>query len=99
MQAAAYSSGNDIVKLLLDAKADVNITGGTYNIAGGTYGAASQAAILRGHNETVHLLLEAEADVNLVGAPTSQAVALEGVREIWTKIGNSYPKQKRTSIL
>jgi ankyrin repeat protein len=57
----------DIVKLLLDAGADVNLQGGNY-------GTALQAASAGGHSRSVRLLLDAGADVNLMGGKYGSAL-------------------------
>ncbi|KAG4034505.1 hypothetical protein MFRU_003g04650 [Monilinia fructicola] len=71
--------GNEaIVKLLLEAKADVNAQGGRY-------GNALQAASCGGNETIVKLLLEAKADVNAQGGEYGnalQAASYRGDEEI-----------------
>lgn len=57
LQAAIWRGNENVVKLLLDAGADVNAPAGKY-------GNALQAAVWRGHENVVKLLLYAGADVN-----------------------------------
>jgi ankyrin repeat protein len=62
LQAAAENGSEQVVQLLLDAGADVNIIGGYF-------GSALQAAAANGGEQVVRLLLDAGADVNSVGGP------------------------------
>ncbi|KAF8483147.1 hypothetical protein JB92DRAFT_2559902, partial [Gautieria morchelliformis] len=55
LQAAALRGGTELVQLLLEQGAAVNIQGGFY-------GTALQAAAFKGRLETVQLLLEQGAD-------------------------------------
>jgi ankyrin repeat protein len=57
LQAAAAKDSIDVVKLLLDAGADINAKGGYY-------GNALQAAVFKGSVDLVRLLLDAGADLN-----------------------------------
>ena len=56
LMAAIWNKQNEVVKILIDAGADVNISG--------QYGPALRVASLRGNPEAVKLLLTAKADVN-----------------------------------
>ncbi|KAH3098783.1 hypothetical protein KXW41_005747, partial [Aspergillus fumigatus] len=70
--------GQEIVKLLLDKGADVNVQGGEY-------GNALQAASLEGHLEIVKLLLGTGADINAQGGENGsalQAASHKGYQEI-----------------
>jgi ankyrin repeat protein len=60
LQAAAWVEHLDVVKLLLDQGADVNVQGGEY-------GTALQAAALGGYLDVIKLLLDQGADVNVQG--------------------------------
>jgi ankyrin repeat protein len=60
LQAAALGEHADVVRMLLDAHADVNAQGGYY-------GNALQAAAFGGNTEVVRMLLDAHADVNAQG--------------------------------
>ncbi|EMR87690.1 putative ankyrin repeat-containing protein [Botrytis cinerea BcDW1] len=74
LQAASYEGHEAVVKLLLEAKADVNAQGGYY-------GNALQAASYEGNEAVVKLLLEAKADVNAQGGyygNALQAASYEG---------------------
>ncbi len=57
---ALVKGHENIVELLLDQDADVNLTGGRYDCA-------LQAASAKGHENIVQLLLDKDADVNLTG--------------------------------
>ena len=57
---AAYLGREDVVLLLLDRGADINLVGGEY-------GTALAAAVLRGGMDLVFLLLNRGADINLGG--------------------------------
>jgi hypothetical protein len=78
LQEASAIGHKQIVRLLLEAGADVNAEGG------GLYGSALQAASARGHEQVVRLLLDHGADVNAQGgehySSTLQA-ALTGLHE------------------
>ncbi|KAJ6505850.1 ankyrin repeat-containing domain protein [Mycena vitilis] len=60
LQAAAWHSRADIVRVLLDHGADVNATGGNC-------GSALQGAAANGNVDIVHVLLDHGADVNATG--------------------------------
>ncbi|KAF7446386.1 ankyrin repeat domain containing protein [Pyrenophora tritici-repentis] len=57
MQAASYRGHEQVVKMLLDAGADINAQGGNH-------GNALQAASLRGHKQVVKMLLDKGVDIN-----------------------------------
>ena len=65
---AAYRKDYEMVHLLLNKGANVNITGG------GDYGTALIAATYRRHRETIQLLLEKGADVNTGGGTHGTAL-------------------------
>ncbi|KAJ5733319.1 hypothetical protein N7533_013766 [Penicillium manginii] len=60
LHATSSEGHQEIIKLLLDQGADINVQGGFY-------GNALQAASLTGHQEIVKLLLEQGADINTQG--------------------------------
>ena len=60
LQAASSSGHENIVRLLLEKGADVNLQGGFY-------GSALQAASFHGHKNFVRLLLEKGAETNMQG--------------------------------
>ncbi|THU98747.1 ankyrin, partial [Dendrothele bispora CBS 962.96] len=67
LQGAAYNGNEGIVKLLVDAGADVNAQGGEY-------GNALQAAAYGGNEGIVKLLVDAGADVNAQGGEYGNAL-------------------------
>ncbi|KAL2848944.1 ankyrin repeat-containing domain protein [Aspergillus pseudodeflectus] len=78
LQAASAKSHQEIVKLLLDKGADINVQGGEY-------GNALQAASFGGHQKIIQLLLEKGADINAQGGHYGnalQAASLQGHTEI-----------------
>jgi ankyrin repeat protein len=64
---ACYNTNLDIVKILLNAAAEINAQGGYF-------GNALQAASYRGHEPIVKLLLDSGADVNAQGGLYSYAL-------------------------
>ena len=70
----AASQGHcEMVKMLLDNKADVNAQGGYY-------GSALQAASARGHEQVVKMLLDDKADVNAQGGYYCSALQAASAR-------------------
>ena len=67
LQAASYHGNRELVALLLEKGADVNIQGGHYNIA-------LQAASYKGEKNVVVLLLKNDADVNVMGGKCGNAL-------------------------
>jgi ankyrin repeat protein len=84
LQAASAEGHGEIVHILLDAGADVNLEGdGPYG--SGQYGNALFAALARGHKEIVEVLVNNGADVNARCGRSGQALyvaALSGYEEI-----------------
>ena len=66
----AFNRRAEIIRLLLDKGADVNIQGGEY-------GTALRAAAYRGKVELIHLLLDKGADVNAQGGGGEYGTALQ----------------------
>ncbi|KAM0719563.1 hypothetical protein Q7P37_003693 [Cladosporium fusiforme] len=78
LQAASFSGHEEVVQILMDAGADINIqrrrvwqrtTSGIiqWPREGGSYGNALQAASLGGHEAVIRILMDAGADVNAQG--------------------------------
>ncbi|KAJ5110886.1 hypothetical protein N7532_001421 [Penicillium argentinense] len=74
LQAAALRGYAEVVRILLDAHADVNAQGGKY-------GNALQAAAYRGSTEVVWMLLDAHADVNAQGGYFGNALQAAALGE------------------
>ncbi|CEN59972.1 Putative Ankyrin repeat domain containing protein [Aspergillus calidoustus] len=94
-QVASSGGHQEIVQLLLDKGADVNVQGGN----------ALQAASARGYQEIVQLLLDKGADVNAQGGEYGNALqaASEGRHEKIVKLlkkrgaTTSFPKRPRST--
>ncbi|KAG9506528.1 hypothetical protein J7337_000060 [Fusarium musae] len=82
LQAAAWMESQDVVQLLLDWKADVNL-------AGGEYGSALCAAASVGHEDISTLLLEAGADIDYNGGPKGSPLEC-ALRAGYTDIARLY---------
>ena len=67
LQAASFSGYDEVVQVLLDAKADVNANGG-YR------GCALLVASENGHEKIVQMLLDAKADLNIEGSVWPSAI-------------------------
>ncbi|PQE25066.1 hypothetical protein CJF31_00005928 [Rutstroemia sp. NJR-2017a BVV2] len=66
---SAERGHEEVVKILLEAQADVNASGGEHSP-----GTALSAASLNGHEAVVKILLEAQADVNAQGGEFGNAL-------------------------
>ena len=73
LQAASFGGHEQVVKLLLDAGAEVNAQGGVY-------GNALQAASFRSYEQVVKLLLDAGAEVNVQGGDYGNALQAASFR-------------------
>merc|ERR1712176_978617 len=64
MHVAVSDGSREIVMMLLEARADVDMFGG--NGDAGQWGTPTFVAALAGHSEVLHALVDAKADVNAV---------------------------------
>jgi ankyrin repeat protein len=78
LQAASFKGHDKIVRMLIDAGADVNAHNALNPVGpetrAGEYGNALQAASVRGHDKVVRILMDAGADINIQGGKYDNAL-------------------------